>query len=549
MGCIRAVWRDIATYGKPSFVFVATLETQGNQSYIFASNRQAAALGASQLLLEACTTWVLEACGFEGNDLTSDSERERLLTQQGDPQQSESKPYVVIATSGRAVLLSNERKRLVDVVYEVSLRALREAPGMSITAGIVEFDWESSADGSQEATLWSAMGEASKVSRQNQRYATPPETRFGRLPFLRDCDLSGYPANERASAASGVVEFRSAIVDKQIAARDRALKRIGDALRSSDASGEQPPSIAEEIDDLGPSWHAVIHADSNGFGNLFRLLGSVLPRDNLGCLSLYRKFSLDLERVTTEALTKAINGLQRQKYVYPIVFGGDDVTLVVRAEVAFKLGGSYLKEFANQASQVVNNLPVRVGAENLLPKSLSASAGIAITKPGYPFWAAYELSDDLTSAAKLGYRGRPSHESMPSCVDFHVLFDSGDTSLDSIRERRQGSDGRRLHGGPYGVPTSQDTVSNSLQEIHEAAGRLIKHRPILRKIRAALISQPEQVDIILESARTTGRLDDEDYEVIKSLTSVDASRLPDVLDLMDIGEFDSTASPGGPNGG
>jgi hypothetical protein len=515
-------------------VFVATVETQSNQSYIYASNRQAAALGASQLLLEACTTWVLEACGLQGDDLTSVSKRRELLDKQGNPQQSESKPYVVIATSGRAVLLSNERSVLEEVVYTVSKRALCDAPGMGITAGIKEFDWDESRPPDKSASLWDAMRDASVISRQNWAYATHPETRFGRLPIMRDCSLSSYPANHRERTADDVTEFRSAIVARQIDARDRALRRIRGALGEGE---KEQRTIADEIDDLESSWHAVVHADSNGFGTLFRVLGQVLPGDNLNCLNRYRKFSLDLEQVTTEALAESIRNLSKERCVYPIVFGGDDVTLIVRADAAVDLSKGYLVAFAENASSVLGKLDVRDGCQELLPPTLSASAGIAFTKSRYPFWAAYELADDLTSAAKTTYRKLESHQAKPSSVDFHVLYDSTDTSLDSIRQRRRGVGNRRLHGGPYIVPTNSGSDlkdSPTLDEVVDAAKDLREQRPVLRDLRGALGTEPERVESILRNAEAIRRVTKEDADYISKLTDDNASRLPDVLDLMEM---------------
>lgn len=535
---------------------IAVLETQSNQPYIFASNRQAAALGASQLLLESCTDWVLEACEKKSDKpLTSIEARRDLLSRENLTPDRNGKldgVSVVVATSGRAVLLSSHRRSLESVVSSVTLRCLDEAPGMGLTAGIHEFEWNDAGVVSSHsvAPVWQAMREASRRAKANWMATTRPDSRFTRMPMFRDCDISGYPANFRANTPDGGIEFRGAVVHRQMGARDRARRRIQSSLGEETAN-----KIATEIDDLPDnSWHGVIHADSNGFGRLFGGLGKVLPTDNEACLRAYQEFSLGLESVTEQALTAAIRTSAENDGVYPIVFGGDDITLVVSGRTALGLTEKYLQEFAFQASGLLKRLKdnqllpgqsvVRPGADlDLLPMNLSASAGVVFTKPGFPFSTAYDLADDLTSSAKSPYRG-DENRTPTSLVDFHVLYDSSDTSLESIRERRGG-----LVAGPYRAgPRSdeQDTTFELSEVVREAGSEsLRKNRPLLRDMRASIVKSNGKTDgarQLLASAGNIGRVDAEATAEIGRLLdplrmpdeAMANSRIADVLDLMEI---------------
>jgi len=519
---------------------IAVLETQSNQPYIFASNRQAAALGASQLLLESCTKWVLEECvPSASGDLTSTHVRREVL---GGQPPLDALPqgdiHVAVATSGRAVLISERREDLEDKIFALTLRALREAPGMGLTAGIAEFQRSDSARESESrlqeaAPVWRAMSEASLRAKRNWMQATRPEMRFTRMPLLRDCNLSSYPASCRVRTPDDVDEFRSLIVHRQIEARDRALERIRQQMRDEDAGVR----IAKEIDDLGSGWQAVIHADSNGFGALFSALGKVLPRGDSECIESYRKFSLDLEQVTITSLAVAIRQAPARPSVYPIVFGGDDVTLVARGEVGLDLVQRYLDEFSRRASEVLQELPCPEDLRDILPPSLSASAGVAFVKPGHPFFSAYELADELTSSAKRPYRGQSTNEHMVSAIDFHLLFDSTSSTLDAIRERRQGSNPEPLHGGPYdALPSDASTPTRAnlpkLSDLRAAAKELFRARPVLRNLRATLGTTSTTAEAQLRSAKSIRRINQEEFERIVRL--MEGRQLLDVIDLVDI---------------
>jgi hypothetical protein len=92
-------------------------------------------------------------------------------------------------------------------------------------------------------------------------------------------------------------------------------------------------------------------------------------------------------------------------------------------------------------------------ARQALPAArLSACAGVAIVKPHFPFFSAYELSEQLLKSAKSVKRHvRSGGKAFPcSAMDFHPLYDASFTDLIDIRKRLVVDDGRtRLTARPY----------------------------------------------------------------------------------------------------
>jgi len=453
-------------------MFVAVLETQSNQPYIFLTNRQAASVGASHLLWSACSSWVVSAAlGSRAGDPIAVRAAVRAQSPVGEFAADATSPvHVVIATSGRAVLLAHRRQQLEELVAALTTRALVEAPGLGLSAGIAEFDWDSPAPSPAEdapvGTFWSAMSTAAERSKQHWAAVSHPDARFRRVPIARDCSLSGLPSSDLLQVGDTTLEL-SAPAAAQFRARDDAQRRIESALSDHGAA------IAGDVNDIDSEWNCVVHADGNGFGSLFGALGEALPTEPAACITGYRDVSLALEecgeaavRTATAAIPAALG-----PSLYPVVFGGDDLTVVVHGAAAVPFTLAFLREFSSRSAGALAEIRPRLARPDLIPSSLTASAGLAFVKPKFPFHAAHALADELCDSAKS--RVRAGGNGPAGTIDFHVLYDSSSTSLDDIRDRRTSGDGDvHMFGGPYEVgdfehrygacwsaPTPQTTAS------------------------------------------------------------------------------------------
>ena len=108
--------------------------------------------------------------------------------------------------------------------------------------------------------------------------------------------------------------------------------------------------------------------------------------------------------------------------VRPLIFGGDDVTLVCDGRLGLALAGRYLAAFAGAAVA----LPL---GEDTRPAQ--ACAGVAIVKVHYPFARAYALADALCGSAKSALRAEGL--SQASALDWHIAAAGLDGTLEAIR--------------------------------------------------------------------------------------------------------------------
>ncbi|MEN9262450.1 MAG: hypothetical protein Q6L60_15975, partial [Thermostichus sp. HHBFW_bins_43] len=105
-------------------------------------------------------------------------------------------------------------------------------------------------------------------------------------------------------------------------------------------------------------------------------------------------------------------------------------------------------------------------------KRLSACAGVAVVKPHFPFSVGYELAESLIKVAKT-VKTHVQKDGKPypcSALDFHIVLDSSDVELGSIRGKLEFSEkvgnqdwGLRLYNRPY--------VVSRLEDLSEAPGK------------------------------------------------------------------------------
>ncbi|ROO61304.1 hypothetical protein EDC02_3237 [Micromonospora sp. Llam0] len=394
------------------------IETGANQAYVFASNKQAVNVGASELIFQAGTEWVKTAV-----DKINDGRAEPVVE-------------IVVAASGKALLLADKADAGRTIIRAVTRRALDEAPGLEIW-GTVDPDPVTDdtdlADGLTRAYRRQAAWRSRRPS---------PLLRHPTLPFTRPCHYSGQPSTE-IEEEGGTPYPRAASVDaawrRRNAGRDRMARQLGnDAV--VDAA-----KLADGVSNAG--WIAVMHADGNGIGDVFRKISTTYSGQDF--LTKLGAFSQALDKVTVAALRYAVEQVNdRTGWLLPLVVGGDDVTVMMDARPAFEVTATFVEQFARTAA--AHPGIARVLADVGHP-GLTACAGIAYVKPHYPFSQAYELAEELCSSAKQIKRV----DERCGALDFHVLHDSVGQRLERIRTPltvRDGGTGElRLWPGPVVV--------------------------------------------------------------------------------------------------
>lgn len=455
------------------------IETSGNQRYIFASNKLREAVGASELTHRAGTQWVLEAVEAAGGPALwreRGVDRDGLLDPAVNRSAADGAPVeVVVATSGKALLLVRDDTTGRAIVRRVTDRALEEAPGLDVTGVVGQaFDWE-------HGDLDDAVREVHQVHARHRQRRSSPASRFLRIPLVADCATTGMPA-ARFDHLEPEPGLRSATASAKRAAAKKAKARLQRLLDVDGTTDEARRRFVTDIDELETvtetGWLAVVHADGNGLGALFQNFGEVVPGAVAGAdrnashADLLRRFSLGVERCTERAFVEALDVLvneneekNKKVAVVPLVLGGDDLTVLCHGPKSIAFTAAYLQAFETATAD-------RTLLDGVVPElverkhghaRLSAAAGVAVTKSHFPFWSAYQLSTQLIEEAKTVKQQVVQDDRFvpTSALDFHVLYDSSDADLDRIREDLRVDDRKTLlTARPY-VVTSPDALGGA----------------------------------------------------------------------------------------
>lgn len=492
-------------------MYLVLIETSGNQNYIFSTNKLRENIGASDLTYRAGTKWVLKAVEKITHIAIWDDDTTKLRKNLLDP--TLNRPIedsgsvsveVLIATSGKALLLTREHKDAKQIIQEVTLKAIKEAPSLDIYGLIsAPFDWY--AKDFRKSGLGSVNREVHKKFEVVRSQRPSPISRFLRLPVVDECATSGLPASPEIDKRTGK-NISSVSFSKQ-SENEKAFIRVAKLLISDErqirfaknigeldrlfGENEKPSNNTDQdangFDDSDDkmAWRAIIHADGNGLGEIF-LKFDTLVSSNRDYVDKYRRFSLALDVCTESAFLKALNvfvdnpesnqniSVKRKIPIIPLVLGGDDLTVVCDGRYALNFTYEFLRAFEKETvkTEHYGGIIADVAKEALNADRLSACAGVAIVKLHFPFSVAYELAESLMKSAKTVKKNvtDPNDDKKPypcSALDFHVLYDSSNVDLGKIRDKLVIKDGdnpaSRLYQRPY--------VVTELAKIQEASGQ------------------------------------------------------------------------------
>lgn len=467
-------------------MFLVLIETSGNQNYIFSTNKLRENVGASELTYQVGTYWIISAIALiDGNsrlDLwienNSEEFRRKLLDPKLNPplENSNFKVEVILAASGKALLLTKDEETARQIISKITFKALKDAPGIEVSGVIHKFNWN------EDKSLNKAIKEIHKEFELNRSRIPSSLMRFQRLPIIQECAFSGLPAAAVEKYKGGKAISATSLVKRDF--KDEGFNRIKELLQTEypkcdftksidrlDSSFSQEHETKDSEQKNQVDWLGVIHADGNGLGQIFMNFGDHLAMDKINpnydnreYINELRKFSLALDSCTEKAFLSALEVFNLQDNlipIFPLILGGDDLTVICDGKFALPFTKKFLEEFENETS---NNEAIGEIAQVALQDSrLSACAGVAIIKPHFPFSVAYNLAEALAKSAKIVKQKVQSKESPKtpypcSAIDFHVVYDSSGVELDRIREKLEVDGGKtKLYRRPY-VVTRQEKL-------------------------------------------------------------------------------------------
>ena len=440
------------------------------QSYIFASNRLREHVGASHLVAQATGAWALQAAAEVvgahnvGAHNLRDAGRLMLDAQfKIEDHHTEDAAEVIYSGGGNVEVLFTRAESAKNFVRALSRKLLLEAPGLRVAFGQAEFEWE-------QTTLAEASMSARADQDKGKRALAGSGAGLPGLGVTAACTATGLPAVARDEGKPISAESMA-----RLAAFDAADK----GLRATFQQELRGFRFPYDLDKLGrsrgdDSHIAVLHADGNGIGALkAKMMDGIVG--NREYIRRSRDFSSAVREISHAALAATLDTLSKRVMrdertgaarishevegrtiridlpsagggqsflpVRPIIYGGDDLTIVCDGRIALSFAELYLHQFELTSAVTLGKYQIKQ------PRNLSACAGVAIVRSHFPFARAYELSEELAGEAKkrraavqqqMKSGDKPDEQSdyePGSFLDWHIAMSGLIGDLDEIRSR------------------------------------------------------------------------------------------------------------------
>ncbi len=353
---------------------------QGIQGFIFETNKLKEIVGASEIVEEICTK--LFKREYRGSD-----------------------DNIILSAAGNIKIKAESKDELEILVRNFPKAVADFAPGLTISQAVVEYE-DDEKDGIQK------IEEKLKEQRNKQ---------------MRPIEISALGIERSRRTGKSAVKNEKIKKDHREIIDNATLKKIRASEKNSlinklDANHESFSNEMEELTSKESKWLAVIHADGNRLGKIIQNLRNISIKD----------FSLKLNDITVESAKFAFkqviaNSKFYAKYPFrPIVIGGDDLTVICRADLALDFIKTYLTAFQDNGKEF----------------NLTASAGMAFVKASYPFHYAIDLAEKLCGVSKSESREKAS-------VTFHKVQSSFMNRYSEIKARELQAGNISFANGPY----------------------------------------------------------------------------------------------------
>lgn len=487
--------------------YLVMLQTNSNQPFIFSSPRLREQIGAS-FEITLLSRWVKE-------------EAEKLLKQKPLPTSfwvSDSSGKVIVRFTDDEGAPKNLAKQLIR---EVTLRALTDAPGLDVTGVFVKAS-SSTVDADD-------LQELDRVFLEYSLNRRPAAARFPQFPFLERGSESALPA----SASLGALEFsqeslqaynfdessplslpsrvkrafastsRKQQVDdvkERLAKQGKELKQepqlYPTKLAAAFQDGEEFENAKNMLSSVG-----VVHIDGNGVGAIMRDLGCAhhavqkfgvsttsdeeTTEESKGLQSFIMEVNRRLDDVVKDAIALSWYYVQELTPdtvvpIVPVLVGGDDVTVYTDGRYAIPFAEAYIHHYERltKDDDLLSVLAIVAGGKKAdaperdhfeiddyiiqNPGPLTASAGVAIVGRNFPFHIAYDLAEELVSRGKK--LGKKPGTVPCSTIDFHVLRDATVLDPDETLDEYKGRVQRPFLVGCYAPDRIGDATTTSSEK-------------------------------------------------------------------------------------
>ena len=436
--------------------FIYGVSVQGIQQFIFQTGKLREIVGASQLVDNICTTEFERFC----NDLSI---------------QLDGEGKILSAAGNIRYLLKEEDCR--KIVRSFPQHINNYAPGITVSQAVIKRSEDLKRDMDQLEQ---------RLGAQRNRPAMPVDIGFMGLERVRRTGGVAHEINQKAG------DF----VDRADRATLKKIKILQPLEKDPDQTGTlrlfkrfsgngliRARHVALDMSDITKhhdnGWLAIVHADGNGLGRVLRNLFSTLKGENEKIKKAFALFSQKLEVATAEAAQAAfhtvideqwqnriLSGEKKERLpIRPVILGGDDLTVIIRADLAFDFTKAYLKAFEEKTKEhfsFMSSAEFEVaGFEN----GLTACAGIAYIKETYPFHYGVHLAENLTTETKERLK-KVNDGKAPSALNFYKVQASFVEDLRAMRKRTHLAKASKISFdyGPYLISEQLEGVA-SVEEL------------------------------------------------------------------------------------
>ena len=200
---------------------------------------------------------------------------------------------------------------------------------------------------------------------------------------------------------------------------------------------------AERADLISKKDIALVHIDGNGLGIILRKLDAALEGVSASeYAKAFRSFSESLAKATQTAAKEATkivieHGLYNQNTLAmrPLVLGGDDVTLLIRADLAIEWSEAFCNAFKSASKSELRQTIKLIKKNKELGKDikeyLTASGGILFQKSGHPFTNSHDLVEGLCKKAKALTKSIDKNVG-PAALSFLRLSNTATQDIDAV---------------------------------------------------------------------------------------------------------------------
>lgn len=555
-------------------VWAYLFEGKGIQRYLFMAGKLRDVVGASDLVTQLASSDGIDLIGSCIASVLGDVGQSIASTVDGS-----SGKVSFSRRAGGAFCLHGSYKDLTKIRGVFRLAVMSALPGLEISDALGEGDTELT---SQAAAVKNSGGSRANMAASVLPLGRPvfeivPGTGLPRISH-RDYRDSKVPLDQiqlplRLHGDDLQARMGTAIASKR---RDEpanfvidgVAKRFHLAAEGDNKAYAYPRNLSDEIDNKAGNpmfpWIetdyrlALVHADISGLGEAFQNAVVATAAEKL-------KFAKDIEDAINSSVKKANRDtLQKHEHIKevnevhlvparPLVVGGDDLTILVRADLALDFTAALLKNIELETKGIAGGL--------------SACAGVAIGNRSMPFLNLHELAETLCKFAKRTAK-QGETKPYPSMMAFHHQTQTSFEDYErDVYASLKISGNRVMTANPYEVcesgqsQTNQSTyrqlkdlaqsirnLSGAASAIRQVEGSLADDEPSARSKWYRLMARPDQADGQKDKfSNFTAHLKliDAEFKIDEIPFNNEQTPLFDALALIDFGRLKAeTVAPG-----